>query len=99
MAKLIIEKVSKEIIGILSDSDDLSNADNGFECISIKDKTEEDILKDIELATPEVRHMWYDKITAEWKEVKEFPKSRVKYVDGKIVHNFDDVDNIEKVNK
>lgn len=97
MAKLIIEKVSKEIIGILTDDESISNADNGFESISIKGKTVEDIRNDIELATPEVRHMWYDKITDEWKEVKEFPKSRVKYIDGKIVHNFDSVVNSDKV--
>ena len=95
MGKILIDKATNGIVAV---SDSILDADEKYEVIDIKGKDIATLQAEVMAETPEVRHCWFDKTDGTWKEVKHFPATRTKYVDGKIVQNFDSVDNAEKMN-
>jgi hypothetical protein len=96
MAKLILDKETKEVLFIVTDEQGVPE-DESKEVVSITDKDVASLIQEMHDSHPEVKHVWKDPKDGVWKEVKEFPTHRFKYVDGKFEHNFDIENNLSPI--
>lgn len=114
MAKLLVindeskfngENFIGDIISIYEDNQELGIKEARlvqegiFKIETINGKTADKIREEIRVAQPEIKEMWLDKKTGEWKELIKKPQAQFAYKNNTFVSNIDKDLNNKVVNK